>query len=310
MKDARGRSIRYLRLSLTDRCNFRCVYCRPRADCGKLPRGRVLRLEELLEVVRVMAERLGIAKVRVTGGEPLVRRGVVDFLEDLCRIPSVREVSLTTNGALLESLAIPLRRAGIRGVNVSLDSLRRDRFAAITGRDRLDAVLRGIQAVRRAGFHPVKINVVVMRRNLDEVLDFVAFGMRQEIEVRFIELMPFAGDWENQHVPAREIRRRISRRHKLTPLPSEDVVPGPARRYSVDEGRATLGFISPVSAPFCSRCNRIRLRCDGTLIPCLKSPVGFDLMPFVRPRLEPEALAERVRSLVSRQVRLHPNRCP
>jgi len=303
MTDGRGRKITYLRISLTDLCNFRCVYCMPPGGVEKIPHSEILRLEELLDVVRLLSSSFGINKVRVTGGEPLVRRGVTGFLEELCRIDSLRDVALTTNGSLLEEMAEEVWDAGVRRLNISLDSLRPDRFLAITRVDALDRVLRGVEAARRCGFSPIKMNIVAMRENLDEASDFVRYGIEKEIEVRFIERVPFGSDRAESFIPNRDVKEEIEKKYKLSLLDRPSETNAPVVRYRVEGGEGICGFISPVTEPFCAYCNRIRIRGDGHLLPCLKSTTQLDLRPWIRPEFRAEEMASAIRRFVGRGLK-------
>lgn len=297
--DARGRRVRYLRVSLTDRCNFRCRYCMPPEGIHKLAHAEMLTLEELAEVVRVLVERLGIDKVRVTGGEPLVRKGAPAFFRAAGRIPGIRDLSLTTNAYFLAGLAEEIRAAGVRRINISLDTLRKDRFEQLTRVDGLDQVLRGIAAAQQAGFSPIKINMVIMRDNLDETGAILRFGMERGFQVRFIELMPTHPGNADQFVSAEEARAALGREFRLEPAPSagsDCATP----LYRIDGTDRLCGFISPVSAPFCLDCDRIRLRGDGQLMPCLSEEQHFDLKPYVRPALQEGELAAFVRHALAR----------
>lgn len=312
--EANGKMLRYLRVSLTDRCNFRCSYCMPPQGIQKISHDEILRYHEVLWIIGVMAHRFGVRKVRVTGGEPLVRRGVCDFLTDLCRIPGLVDVSLTTNGYLLEEMAGAIHAAGVRRINISLDTFDRELFRRITGVDGLDQTLRGVDAALSRGFSPVKLNVVVLESNMGEVLDFVAYGRRKGVEVRFIEQMP-GWDGGTDHVPNGAVKRLIESRHALRRLRSgedrsgeSDLAGGErganggdaAVRYAVDGGASIIGFVSPMSEPFCAGCDRIRLRGDGKLLPCLMSSIAHDLMPCVRP----VQIAEDLEDTIRRALRL------
>ncbi len=295
----RTKSIRYLRVSLTDLCNFRCAYCMPPEGVRKIPHSEMLRFDEMISIIRLLAARFGITKVRVTGGEPLVRREVCTFLAQLCRVPGLTDVSLTTNGYFLDEMAADIRRAGVKRLNISLDTFRHDLFREITGVDGLDRTLRGIETALASGFSPVKLNVVVLRTNLDEVLAFVAFARNTGVEVRFIEQMPIRAQ-RSEYIPNSEVKRLIEERHGLSPV-AEDGNPGSsAMRYTVDGGPAICGFISPMTEPFCSACDRIRLRGDGMLIPCLLDAEAHDLRPCVRPLFRIDALAETIERALRR----------
>ena len=272
--DSFGRHINYLRISVTDRCNLRCIYCMPPEGVSLIPHSEILSYEEILTVVQVAA-RLGINKVRLTGGEPLVRAELPKLVRMLSQVEGIEEVSLTTNGTLLKKYVVELKQAGLRRVNISLDTLKADRFQHITRLGELEDVLEGIEAATDAGFHPVKINVVVMRGiNDDEVLDFANITYKEGWHVRFIELMPFASVAD--FVPSSEIRQHI-----MSPGALEPCLPiignGPAKYYYLPRAKGTIGFISPITEPFCSSCNRMRLTSDGKLRPCLLGDGEIDL---------------------------------
>lgn len=272
------RQINYLRISITDRCNLRCVYCTYWQDWQKLPSREILSYEELLRVAGIAAE-MGIRKVRVTGGEPLVRRGVVDFLNNLHQVPGVEEVCLTTNGVLLADLASAIYDTGLRHLNVSLDTLQRDRYRHITGSDNLPAVMAGLERAASLGFHPLKINCVVLRGiNDDEVLDIARLAREHPFQVRFIELMPTTSRtwWQRYFLPMAEIRRRLA---GLGPMEAvrRQAAAGPAHIFRIPGFKGELGFISPMSEHHCRTCNRLRLSSDGKVRPCLLRSQELDL---------------------------------
>lgn len=298
MQDAFGREINYLRLSLTDRCNFRCRYCMPSEGIAKRQHADMLSLEELFEVVDLMVNRLGFNKVRVTGGEPFARRGAVPFMRSLGLIPGIDDLSFTTNAFFLAPIAPELKEAGYRRVNISLDTLRRDRFANITRVDALDKVLAGIAAARLAGFNPIKLNAVALKETLDEAPDLIAFGLQQNLQVRFIELMPILGESNGDYIPNTRVREEIGRRYKLTPIAEDPNPQSAARIYRIDGTEATCGFISSISHPFCSTCNRIRLRGDGLLKPCLASRTSISLMPYIRPVFRANEMEAFLREMI------------
>ncbi len=298
MNDSRGNRIDYLRISLTDLCNFHCMYCMPESGLRKIDRENMLRFEEVLAVVELMVRNLGIRKIRITGGEPLVRRGVIGFLKELCAIPGLREIALTTNGHLLDERAEMIRDAGVGRLNISLDTLRADLFQEITRVDGLGQVLRGIDRAVRSGFSAIKLNVVAMQENLDEAVDFISFGVRMGVEVRFIERMPIEGTRYGTFVSNGEVMRRIGRTYRLVPIDADVDSHAPARRYRICGHETICGFISPITSPFCDRCNRLRLRGDGRLIPCLRGATQFDLMPLIRPVLRGQEIEEVVRRVV------------
>jgi cyclic pyranopterin phosphate synthase len=309
--DAYNRPISYLRISVTDRCNLRCVYCMPPEGVPWRPHEDILRYEEIETIVRAAAE-LGISKVRLTGGEPLVRPGIVDLVRILARIPGVDDLAMTSNGILLSRYAAPLAEAGLQRVNVSLDTLRPERFERIARRGgRLEDVLAGMEAARRAGLEPIKINTVVMRgMNDDEVVDLARQTMEAGWNVRFIELMPLGngvladGGWWERVVTAQEIRRQIEAALGELEPAKVSAGGGPARTYRLPGAQGTLGFITPVSEHFCYRCNRLRLTADGQLRPCLLSDQEIDL----RTPLRQGADVEQIKALLLQGIERKPMR--
>jgi len=279
--DSFGRVHRDLRISVTDRCNFRCTYCMPEEGMTWLPKSEVLTFEELERVARVLVEQHGIESIRLTGGEPTVRAHLPVLVAKLAALPV--DLALTTNGATLRSVAPGLADAGLRRVNVSLDSLRPERFAELTRRDQLDDVLAGIDAALAAGLAPVKVNVVVVRGvNDDEVVDMARYGRERGVTVRFIEWMPLDGGdaWSNEQVVTQaELVERIA-----TVFPVESVQRGsePAERFRYVDGAGEVGVIPSVTRPFCEQCDRIRLTADGQLRSCLFSLEDHDLRTILR----------------------------
>ena len=298
--DGFGRSIDYLRVSVTDQCDLRCQYCRP-STLAAAPLHNVLTNEEFASIVRAAA-LLGIRKVRLTGGEPLLRHGIVDLVRDLASIPGIVDLSLTTNGMRLGQMAADLAAAGLTRVNVSLDTLRPDRFAHITGAPALERVLRGIDAARAAGLRPVKINTVVMRGiNDDEIEDFAAWTIDSDWHVRFIEVMPIGQAMDGLLVSAAEILQRLP-----ALAPDDSVVGyGPAKRYRLPGARGTVAIISPVTDHFCSGCNRLRLTADGKLRPCLLDDGEADLLPALRDAGRAPDLAALIEQTVANKPRQH-----
>ncbi len=286
--DAYNRPISYLRISVTDRCNLRCIYCMPPEGVPACTHDDILRYEEIETVVRAAAE-LGISKVRLTGGEPLARLGLVDLVRQIAAIPGIDDLAMTTNGTLLARCAAELAQAGLHRVNVSLDTLRPERFRRITRRGRLEDVLAGMEAARAAGLDPIKINTVVIRgMNDDEVIDLARQTRQAGWHVRFIELMPVGNGgllderWEERVVTAGEIRTRIEAALGNLEPAKMRVGSGPARYYRLPGAEGTLGFITPISEHFCYRCNRLRLTADGQLRPCLLSDAELDLRTPLR----------------------------
>jgi GTP 3',8-cyclase len=305
--DAHGRAITDLRVSVTDRCNFRCQYCMPADGLPWLERDEILRFEEIERVVRVLVS-LGIEDVRLTGGEPLVRRDFPTLVAMLAGIDGVGDLSVTTNGYLLERDAAALVDAGIDRVNVSIDSLARDRFFHITRRDALPQVLRGLEAIAaHPEVRPIKVNAIAMRDfTEDEVLRFCEFARSTNYQVRFIEFMPLDADraWTPDAVlTGAEIRAIVEARYPLEPLPREPSAT--ARVFRFADGRGEIGFINPVSEPFCADCNRIRLTSDGKLRTCLFSRHETDLRGPLRDGADAGELETIVRDAVWRKELKH-----
>jgi cyclic pyranopterin phosphate synthase len=301
--DGFARVVRDLRVSVTDRCNFRCVYCMPEEGMQWLPRQEILTFEEIERVVRLFVERLGVESVRLTGGEPTVRAHLPELVMRLAAIErpdgSRPDLSLTTNGATLRLLAGELRRSGLQRVNISCDSLRRERFAEMTRRDRLEAVLDGIAAACEEGFDPVKVNVVVMRGvNDDELVDFAAFGRQSGVQPRFIEFMPLDADgaWSlDKVVPASEIVDAID---AVFPLEPVEHGPEPAARWRYKDGQGEIGVISSVSHPFCSSCDRVRITAEGQFRTCLFATSESDLRGLLRRGADDDELIEMIAASV------------
>jgi GTP 3',8-cyclase len=281
--DACNRRLNYLRISVTDRCNLRCAYCLPCEDVPRLAHGEVLRYEEILRIVRV-GVRLGISKVRVTGGEPLVRKGALGFLD----------LSLTTNGVLLKENIAALRSAGVSRINISLDTLKPERYRRITGVDAFHAVWEGIRAAHAGGFSPIKLNVVALSGvNDDELVDLARLSLELPFHVRFIEFMPIGQSRIAGRAPllAPEIQRRIGVLGNLQPVERTEM-DGPAHRYRFEGAPGEIGFIPAISHQFCRRCNRLRLTASGQLRPCLLSDRQEDLKGPLRRGCSDAELAE------------------
>lgn len=302
--DRHGRHITYLRISVTDRCNLHCRYCMPLGGVERVPHEMVLTYEEMLMIAGVCAVR-GVHKVRITGGEPLTRKGIASFIERLKGIDGIRDVSLTTNGVLLETMAPDLKRAGLDRVNISLDTLDRRKFEHITGVDAFDAVIRGICSAYEHGLHPVKINVVAIRGfNDTEIEEFAGITRRLPVEVRFIELMPVGCITkypEREHISAGEIKDRIQKR--FGPLVDMGKGLGPAALFSIPGAQGRIGIIGALSErDFCRSCNRIRITARGRLRPCLFSEEELDLLGPLRRGITHRDLE----TLIEEGVRLKP----
>lgn len=308
LKDSFERPINYLRVSLTDRCNLRCIYCMPPEGIDLSPRDDILSYEEILRVARLGAER-GVRKVRLTGGEPLVRRGILEFIRELKAVEGIEELVLTTNGVLLETMAGPLEEAGLDRVNVSLDSLKPERFREAARFDGLDKVLAGLRAVEATSMRPIKVNVVVARGfNDDEVLDFAAFARSHPYEVRFIEHMPFSGggnDWET--MTAAEILETVAERYPLVAGSPAGPTAGPARTWRFADGEGSIGVIGPMSCEdFCQDCSRLRLTSDGQLRSCLLSDKESDLRELLRRGASDAEIVRRMEAAVAAKEERYP----
>lgn len=313
MLDKYDRDINYLRVSVTDRCNLRCAYCRPKEGISLKGHEDILRYEEILRIVK-QAVKIGFIKVRLTGGEPLVRRNFAEFARSLKQIDGLRDISLTTNGLLLEQYAQDIFHAGIRRINVSLDSMNKDKYFYITGGGKLEDVLRGIDIADTVGFAPIKINAVVVRGfNDDELLAFAELALRKPYQVRFIEIMPISDVNWNQptaFLPTVQIYETISKKYKLEALgQKKNKTDGPARIYKMKDGAGEIGFINPVSDHFCSTCNRLRLTADGKLRVCLLNEMEVDLKEALNRKCSDDELAELIRRAILLKPQKHDLDC-
>lgn len=293
MTDSLGRKVDYLRISITDRCNERCLYCLPEAFSDWKERKEILSHEEILEVVRVASE-MGFRKFRITGGEPLVRRGAVDLIRKMSAIRGVESLSMTTNGTRLAPMAQALHKAGLQSLNISLDALNSEIYRSIT-RGELKPVLEGIRAALSAGFERVKLNMVLIRGvNESEIWPLIHFAAEHKMTLRFIELMPVSLVEmldEKNFLPAGEVMKRLSERDTLVPLEEVRMGHGPARYFRLEKIGATVGFIGAITnLHFCDACNKIRLTADGKLRPCLGNHGEMDLKPALREVKTPEAV--------------------
>jgi cyclic pyranopterin phosphate synthase len=325
--DSHGRTLRDLRVSITDRCNFRCLYCLPETEAARnfyrghwahmpdsapivqqwVPRSKILSFEEIERAVRV-AVGLGIEKIRLTGGEPLLRHGVEDLVGRIAAIPGIQDLAMTSNGFLFQQKARALRTAGLRRISFSLDSLDRDNFRKITGRDGLEEVLASIALAQELGFAPVKVNAVVIRGiNDHEIIALAEFARDRNLSFRFIEFMPLdsARAWlKEMVVPAREVLSRLQERFSLEPVPADNPS-STSRRWRFPDGRGEIGLIAPVSEPFCGHCNRVRLTADGKVRTCLFSVTEHDLRSRLRSGESDEALAEWLKGVVWQKEARH-----
>jgi cyclic pyranopterin phosphate synthase len=306
ISDSFQRPINYLRISVTDRCNLRCVYCMPEAGVALMSHRDILTYEEIYTVAKVAAG-MGINKIRLTGGEPLVRLGLADLVKMLAGIETIDDISLTTNGILLARNAAALKAAGLRRVNISLDTLRPERFRQITRCGELADTLEGIKAARAAGLEPVKINMVVMAGiNDDELIDFARKTINEGWHVRFIEHMPVNGEEpiSPRLFSVREMRKRIEALGALEPW-KVDVGNGPAKYFRLPGATGTIGFITPITEHFCYQCNRLRLTADGKLRPCLLSEEEIDLREPLRSGASAEELKRLIEMAIARKPQRH-----
>jgi GTP 3',8-cyclase len=310
LKDSYNRPIRDLRVSLTDRCNFRCFYCLPHGEPPVAPKEQMLSYEEIEYLCDIFVE-LGIEKIRLTGGEPMMRRDIEQIIFKLSQLKArgLRDLALTTNGYFLPHRAHSLKEAGLDRITISLDSLRRDVFKQMTGVDVLDRVMEGIEAARAAGLQPIKINAVVVRgHNEDEVADFAAFAREHDVKMRFIEFMPLDSghDWAREDVVSgREIRRRIEERFPLEPLQVARGSETSARFRFRDGAPGEIGIIAPVTEPFCGACSRIRLTADGQIRTCLFSTVEHSLRDVLRDGASRQEIIDFIESVIMKKEPRH-----
>ncbi|GAX59464.1 molybdenum cofactor biosynthesis protein A [Candidatus Scalindua japonica] len=309
MIDKHSRKISYLRVSVTDLCNLRCVYCMPPGGSELSERDEILSFEEILRIIK-HGVTLGVNKIRLTGGEPLVRRGITTLIKQITDIDGINDIALTTNGVNLKEYAGTLKKSGLSRLNISLDTLRPDRFADITRGGNVQDVFDGVEEVLKVGFTGTKMNAVIMRgQNDDEILDFVRYILERNIELRFIELM--ASGWKNmvdadRFMPSSEIKERVQEIGELVPV-NERVGGGPATIYRMKGALGTIGFISAVSKPFCSTCNRLRLTSDGKLRSCLLSGGEVDVRGLLRSsHLDEEELANELTKAFKKVTTMKP----
>ncbi|MFC1533796.1 GTP 3',8-cyclase MoaA [Thermodesulfobacteriota bacterium] len=308
LTDNNNRVINYLRLSITDHCNLRCIYCMPDEGIDFLSHHDILRYEEILRIVRLSVQK-GIRKVRLTGGEPFVRKGFLDFLNRLSMIEGLKEITLTTNGVLLKEFAADIMECGIHRINISLDSLKKDRFFQITGRDSFQQVWEGIQEVERLGFDPIKINVVAIRGvNDDEIQDFARLTLKKPYHIRFIEHMPVGArnGWNaDKFIPILEIYNLIQAIGALKPILRRRSFDGPAQRFILDGAKGEIGLIGALSNHFCGICNRLRLTADGHLRSCLFSDQEVDIKASLRKGKTDDSILELLERAIKEKPKSH-----
>ena len=302
------RKINYLRISITDRCNLRCRYCMPEGGIPLIPHEEILTYEEILRLVRVFATE-GISKVRLTGGEPLVRKGIVNFVSRLSQIEEIKDLSLTTNGILLKEFAQDLKNAGLKRINVSLDSLRKERFYHITRRDDFEKVWAGIEEALKVGLSPIKVNMVAIQGlNDDEIESFARLTLTLPLTIRYIEYMPSGNgeEWkESNMLTIPQIKNRLENMGKLVSIPS-DRWDGPAKRFRIQGALGEIGLIGPVSSHFCDDCNRLRLTPDGKIRTCLFSDEEIDVKELLRNGGSDRDLKEQLLLALKKKPERHP----
>ncbi|MBI3252449.1 MAG: GTP 3',8-cyclase MoaA [Candidatus Omnitrophica bacterium] len=300
MKDKYGRELTYLRVSLIDRCNLRCFYCMPHGLLSPFREDELLTRDETAEIISIFAE-LGISKVRLTGGEPLLKKGVPELIRRIKKFSGIREVVMTTNGVLLKPFAEDLKAAGLDRINVSLDTLNRENFKRITGMDKLEDVLGGMEAAARAGIGPIKINAVLMKGyNDEEVMDLVRFAIAGSFQIRFIEWMPTAGAIhsvrENRFLSSEFAKKIVEEKYTL--IPDDSNPHAPARSFYIEGTKSSVGFISPLSNAFCAMCNRLRLKANGMMKTCLHGKEDLDIQSLLRKGCSREEIKEKIVSAV------------
>ncbi len=307
MKDRFERELSYLRISVVDRCNLSCLYCMPNGGAGFENMNHLLSYDEIVTLTRTFAE-MGIRKVRLTGGEPLVRKGIPGLIRQLRAIPGIEELALSTNGVFLKEQVLELKVAGLNRINISLDTLRPERFKQIAKVDRLRQVLEGIDAALDAGLRPVKINTVLMKAiNADEILDLVRFAIERSIEIRFIELMPTNDqvpiEWGQTFFSAEEAKAIVESEYRLAAF--DTYFSSPAKVFAIEGTPARVGFISPLSCFFCTRCNRLRLKANGMLKTCLHGKEDLDLKTLLRSGASKEVIQQNIAAVVFARPEQH-----
>ncbi|MEW6088104.1 MAG: GTP 3',8-cyclase MoaA [bacterium] len=309
LKDSFGREINYLRISLTDRCNLRCIYCLPKEGVKLISSSEIMSYEEILRFVRILAG-LGVNKVRLTGGEPLLRLGIVDFIKEIKTIPGLKDLSLTTNGVIFQEKVDGLFKAGLTRVNISVNTLKKEKYESITGskNNHFIKIIKGINEALDLGINPVKINVVALKGiNDDEIPDFAKLTKDKNLHVRFIEFMPIKEreiDWHGSFIPVETIKLIIENKYgKLIPVNKTDK--SPADYFRLKDSKGTIGFISPISLCFCEKCNRLRLTADGKLRLCLFSDTEVDIKNMIRSGADEKDLADMVQKALLTKPKQH-----
>ena len=304
--DSQNRVINYLRVSVTDRCNLRCIYCMSRDGVNMKERSEILSFEEIERIISVAAE-VGISKIRLTGGEPLIRKGIIEFIERISKIPGISDLSMTTNGILLKKYAPALKKAGLARINVSLDTLDQKKYREITENGEINEVWDGIFEAERVGLSPVKINLVVVRGlNDDELVEFANLTKKHSFDIRFIEYMPIGSTnyWSNEKfVSSMETLERISKIEKIEPMEPENQ--STAKYYKLSDSIGRIGLISPITSHFCKSCNKLRLTSDGRLRTCLFSDEEIDLKAILRSNYDKENINNILKEAVLKKPEAH-----
>ncbi len=301
------RTINYLRISLTDRCNLACIYCVPKTSIPLLLHKDIASYEEILKITKIAVE-LGITKVRLTGGEPLVRRGLAGFLKELSNIKEIKDIAITTNGVLLEKHIDELIASGLKRLNISLDTLQPEKFKLITGKNHFNDVWNGIMAAFKKGIFPIKLNTVCLRRiNDDEIENLAEITMSYPFHIRFIEYMPMGNSAVdmNQQILIPEIKNRIETKFGALKPVKRDIYDGPAKRFRIKGGKGEIGFISPVSSHFCRECNRLRLTSTGMLRPCLLNKYEEDILKHLRSGATDSELKKIIQKVIKNKPLSH-----
>lgn len=307
LTDSQGRIINYLRLSVTDRCNLKCSYCIPSSQRSFISHSEILSYEEIIKTIAVMAQN-GLQKVRLTGGEPLVRKDIDLLVKEIRKIKGIREVTITTNATLLSKQADNLKRAGINRINISLDTLNPLTFEKITGKNKLNSVFEGIQSAKEAGMNPVKINTVILKNiNSCEIEELAALSIKNDFHIRFIELMPIGGQnyYEKHKLSAAFVKKTIENRFgKLIGL-NLNPLAGPASMYKIPNSKGQIGFIHAMTSHFCSKCNRIRLTADGRIRPCLLEDSFTDLKNILRTNSDDKKILQTIKYALTEKASAH-----
>lgn len=302
MKDNSGREINYLRISVTDRCNLRCQYCMPEEGVEKKEHSNILSFEDICKIVEACV-KLGIDKIRLTGGEPLTRQGIVSLVEQISKIDGIKDLAMTTNGVLLKEYAEDLKKAGLKRVNISLDTMYGKKYEVVTRGGSIDDVFDGIDAANQAGLKPMGINTVMMKGfNDDEIMDFMQLTLNEDFNVRFIELMPFGQVLGKQNIEFLSNQEILNQFDSLQPVQSDSNTV--AKYYKLPGGIGKIGFISAMSNHFCEECNKIRLTADGKLKPCLHTNEEIDLLPALKAK-DPDLLLETIKNAILQKPEKH-----